>query len=156
MRIYGASSWRNLIQPGIVHVLRRIGHEVYDFRNPPNKSGFGWGQVNPNWKRTESGLASEGKVEPQVWREMLRHPIAERGYAADKSAIEWCDTILYVLPCGKSASWELGYATAKGKRSFVLALEPCEPELMFLASGILVSMDEVFEVFGEPKEDEAA
>lgn len=145
MRIYVASSWRNHIQPGIVHVLRRVGHEVYDFRNPPNNSGFGWEQVNPNY--TAYG------VTPVVWREMLQHPIAKAGYESDKAAIEWCDAILYVLPCGKSASWELGYATALRKKLYVLAFEPTEPELMFREATILVSMPEVFDTFGEPDEE---
>lgn len=148
MRIYVASSWRNLTQPGVVTVLRASGHEVYDFRNPPNKSGFGWEQVNPNWQGSGSRLSRV--VEPATWREMLRHPLAVAGYAVDLGAIKWCDAILYVLPCGKSASWELGYATALGKELYVLALEPCEPELMFREAQILVNMDELWGVFGEP------
>lgn len=43
MNIYVASSWRNLLQPGIVVALRRCGHDVYDFRNPaPGNKGFAW------------------------------------------------------------------------------------------------------------------
>ena len=44
--IYVASSWRNHVQPMIVEALRGDGHEVYDFRNPPDAAGFGWGQLN--------------------------------------------------------------------------------------------------------------
>lgn len=146
MRIYVASSWRNEHQPGVVSILRQWGHEVYDFRNPPGGAGFGWEQVNPDWKPTGD---LRGAVDPRAWREMLNHPIAKAGYASDKAAIEWCDAILYVLPCGKSASWELGYATALGKKPFVLALDLVEPELMFMEAAILVSMAELFEVFGE-------
>lgn len=29
MKIYVASSWRNLAQPGVVTMLRKTGHEVY-------------------------------------------------------------------------------------------------------------------------------
>lgn len=40
-KIYVASSWRNEYQPMIIPVLLSMGHEVYDFRNPPNGSkGF--------------------------------------------------------------------------------------------------------------------
>jgi hypothetical protein len=46
MKLYVASSWRNPLQPTIVHALRRSGHEVYDFRNPKEgDTGFGWQQV---------------------------------------------------------------------------------------------------------------
>ena len=34
-RIYVASSWRNAYYPEVVKRLREYGHEVYDFRNPP-------------------------------------------------------------------------------------------------------------------------
>lgn len=33
-RVYVASSWKNLLYPGIVHALTLMGHTVYDFRNP--------------------------------------------------------------------------------------------------------------------------
>lgn len=150
MRIYVASSWRNYSQPGIVHILRRIGHEVYDFRNPPNNSGFGWEQVNPNLKHH---MDSAGRVSPSIWRVMLANHIAKAGYESNKGAIEWCDTIVYLLPCGRSASWEMGYATALRKKLYVVAFEPTEPELMFREAKILISMPEVFDAFGEPKEE---
>jgi hypothetical protein len=44
-RIYLASSWRNPHQPMLVDLLRKDGHEVYDFRNPPNLNGFAWPQI---------------------------------------------------------------------------------------------------------------
>jgi hypothetical protein len=34
VRIYVASSWKNNIQPEVVHELRKLGHDVYDFKNP--------------------------------------------------------------------------------------------------------------------------
>ena len=51
MRIYVASSWRNLIQPDVVVMLRNLGHNVYDFKNPgPGNSGFQWAQIDEGWK----------------------------------------------------------------------------------------------------------
>ena len=35
MYLYIASSWRNTYYPEVVTALRKAGHEVYDFRNPP-------------------------------------------------------------------------------------------------------------------------
>jgi len=34
MKFYVASNWRNQYQPRVVELLRLMGHEVYDFRNP--------------------------------------------------------------------------------------------------------------------------
>lgn len=54
MKIYVASSWRNLLQPSIVVILREHGHDVYDFRHPiindPNSSGFNWREIDKNWQ----------------------------------------------------------------------------------------------------------
>ncbi len=38
MRIYVASSWRNIYQREVVRLLRAAGHEVYDFKG----RGNGW------------------------------------------------------------------------------------------------------------------
>ena len=124
-------------------MLRKCGHEVYDFRNPPKKSGFGWEQVMPNYVRS-------GTVEPEEYRAALQHPIAKEGYASDIGALRWCDAVVYVLPCGRSASWEFGYAMGQGKRGFVVMLDRDEPDLMFSEATLITRMDQLFEVFGEP------
>lgn len=143
MKIYVASSWRNVLQPGIVHALRRSGHEVYDFRNPaPGNKGFAWSEIDPNWQQWT----------PVQYREALQHPIAERGYGHDIGALRWCDACVLVLPSGRSASWELGYAMGQDKRGYVVQLDGFEPELMYREAMLITSMDELFDAFGEPKE----
>jgi hypothetical protein len=95
MKVYVASSWRNLLQPAIVTVLRRCGHEVYDFRNPaPGNVGFSWREVSPGWENWT----------PQEYREGLKHPIAQAGFALDMNALRACEACVLVLPSGRSAS----------------------------------------------------
>lgn len=124
-RIYVASSWRNALQPSVVEALRAAGHEVYDFRNPaPGNHGFSWSEIDPEWKDWD----------PETFNRLLSsHPVAASGFASDKGGLEWCDTCILVLPCGRSAHLELGYAAGQGKDTFVL-LHPdkFEPELMYL------------------------
>ena len=141
MNIYVASSWRNLLQPAVVSILRKAGHEVYDFKNPkPGNSGFGWSQIDENWQSWT----------PQQYREALKHPIAKAGYELDISALMNCDVCVLVLPSGRSASWEFGWAIGAGKQGAIVMLEPCEPELMYLESPILTSMDELMDWAGIP------
>jgi hypothetical protein len=143
MKIYVASSWRNLLQPGIVLALRRCGHDVYDFRHPaPGRGGFSWADIDPAWQTWE----------PEKYREALQHPIAVEGYAYDIAALRACDACVFVLPCGRSASWEFGYAMGQGKKGYVVQIEPQEPELMFREATIITSMNELFDAFGEPRE----
>ena len=142
MRIYVASSWRNLLQPGIVLALRRCGHEVYDFRAPaPGVGGFAWSDIDPAWQTWT----------PEQYRAALQHPIAARGYAYDIDALRACEACVLVLPCGRSANWEFGYAMGQGKAGHVVQFDPAEPELMYREANIITNMDGIFDAFGEPR-----
>lgn len=121
-RIYVASSWRNGYQPGVVMALRRAGHDVYDFQHPqPGDDGFSWSQIDPAWEHWSL----------EQYRKALEHPLARSGFAHDCGALDQSEVCVLVLPCGRSAHLELGYAIGRGKRAFVLALESSEPELMY-------------------------
>lgn len=135
MRIYVASSWRNKHQQGVVSALRDLGHDVYDFRNPaPGDHGFAWSSIDQEW------LAWS----PEAFRSALDHPIARAGFRLDMDALNWCDACLCVLPCGRSAHLELGWACGAGKRTAILIPEPQEPELMYRMLGaVCVNMDDV-------------
>lgn len=136
-KIYLASSWRNEWQPAMVAALRAEGHEVYDFRNPaPGNTGFAWSAIARDWLDWT----------PEKFAPLLKsHPVARGGYGLDKAALDWCDTCVLLLPCGRSAHLELGYAIGQGKDSFIfLRAEKFEPELMYLLARDLVStMDEL-------------
>lgn len=138
--VYVASSWRNMLQVGIVAALRASKVDCYDFRNPaPGDDGFSWKEIDGGWQSWD----------PPAWRQALNHPIAKAGYANDFNAMERADCCVLVLPCGRSAHLEAGYMAGRGKPVFTLALEPVEPELMTLLLGpptnICTTMFELFE-----------
>jgi len=62
---------------------------------------------------------------------MVNHPRAIEGFEADFAAMNKADTFVLVLPCGKSAHLELGWAIGAGKRTAILLEDPVEPELMY-------------------------
>lgn len=137
-KIYLASSWRNADQPGVLSCLRDAGHEVYDFRNPPDgiPDGFRWTEVDPNWQAWSA----------EEYRNGLTHPTAVRGFNSDFTGMKWADVGVLLLPCGRSAHLELGWMAGAGKRTIVLTRDGEEPELMaLLASQICVSLDEVIQ-----------
>lgn len=138
-RIYVASSWRNLFQPDVVERLRAAGHECYDFRNPPTGvKGFAWSEIDPDWQSWSAAR----------YRELLlTHPIASRGFVTDLRGMQWADTCVLVLPCGRSAHLEAGWFAGQGKRCLILTRDGEEPELMaLLATDICVSIEEVLAV----------
>ena len=142
-RIYVASSWRNAYYPEVVRVLREAGHEVYDFRNPPHGgNGFRWTDIDknaPNWNFDQ-------------YTEGLHHPKAERQFQADLEALEWADTCVLVLPCGRSAHTEAGWMKGAGKKTIVYIPEMEEPELMYkLFDAVVDSIERILMELATPE-----
>lgn len=135
--IYVASSWRNEYYSEVVLKLRKAGFRVYDFRNPPSGDpGFKWSSVSEDFMDWS----------PEKYREMLKHPKAERQFYNDIKAMEACDACVLVLPCGRSAHTEAGWFAGKGKKVLAYIPEKQEPELMYkLFSGICCSIEELIE-----------
>jgi len=128
MKVYVATSWRNPIQPEVVKALQDQGHDVYDFRNPaPGDNGFHWSEIDPNWKSWT----------PEQFAEALDHPIAQAGFLTDMMALEKADACVLVMPCGRSAHLEMGYAIGTGKLTIILSSDG-EPELMYKMAGHFV------------------
>jgi hypothetical protein len=129
-KIYVASSWRNPYQPDVVEFLRQLGHEVYDFRNPPSGTGFLWSKIDPNWQNWSIA----------EYKEAINHPVAQAGFKSDFDAMKWADMCVLVLPAGRSAHTEAGWMKGAGKRVYVCQFDRQEPELMYkIYDGILAS-----------------
>lgn len=138
MKIYVASSWRNEKQPRVVERLREVGHEVYDFRHPePGNDGFHWSEIDTYWE----------KWTPRAFRAALPHKLADCGFRDDFQAMKWADAFVLVLPCGRSAHLELGWAVGVGKKTIILLdSEDFEPELMYkMVDHLCVDLGEVIE-----------
>ena len=134
-KIYVASSWRNQYYPEVITRLRAAGHEVYDFRNPPHGgSGFHWTDVDKNASNWTFDEYAKG----------LSHPLAEKQFAADLVALQWADTCVLVLPCGRSAHTEAGWMAGVGKKVITYIPEMAEPELMYkLFNRVVGTLDDL-------------
>lgn len=131
MQIYVASSWRNEEQPAIVDMLRSFGHLVYDFRNPGRRTGFSWTQLHHGRPTT-----------PRELLESYRDPIAQAGFESDIEALRAADACVLVMPCGRSAHLEFGFAIGAGKLSVAYlpeAMDPFEPELLWMAADAIAT-----------------
>jgi nucleoside 2-deoxyribosyltransferase len=137
MKIYVASSWRNEHQPAVVQALRDAGHDVYDFKNPePGNNGFHWSEIDPDWQSWTT----------VAFRGALEHTVAKAGFERDMTALEGCDICVLVLPCGRSAHLELGFAAGAGKPTLIYITEPQEPELMYkMVDCICTTMEELLQ-----------
>lgn len=131
--VYVASSWRNPIQIVVCAALRSAGIAHYDFRNPEGGTGFSWKEVDPKSTSGRKGWDVKGSdwVPLKRYLQMVDHPRALEGYSADFDAMKRADTFVMVLPCGKSAHLELGWAVGAGKDTAILMEDPVEPELTY-------------------------
>jgi hypothetical protein len=143
MKIYVASSWRNPYQPKVVEELRKLGHEVYDFRNPrQNDRGFHWSEIDPLWEYWT----------PEEYVNGLNHPIAESGFKSDFDAMKWADCCIMVLPCGRSANTEAGWMKGAGKQVHVFMPITQEPELMYKIYDSVITSFEQLSAISQLKE----
>lgn len=142
--IYVASSWRNPLYEGVLAVLHAAQLTYYDFTHPvAGNAGFHWHEIDPGWQQWS----------PEQYREALSHPLAKSGFTFDMDALKACDTLLLVLPCGRSAHLELGYAIGAGKKTIIYYPSDMqmEPELMYKAADHLcLSMGEVLAALDVP------
>jgi hypothetical protein len=132
--VYVASSWKNeMMVKATVYAIRAAGFECYDFTD---EAGFGWQEVDPEW---EHGTAN-CEIPLDRYLKMIGHERAQEGFKRDMEALDRATHLVLVLPCGKSAHLEMGYAIGAGKRVAILSPgdAPLQPELMYLAAGTIV------------------
>jgi hypothetical protein len=118
-RVYVASSWRSTMFDATVNILEAAGVPHYNFKKPSSDlSGFSWSEVMEGFdiNKQEAVVAD--------YLEALGTARATEAFEAD-----------FVLPCGKSAHLELGWAVGAGKRTAILLdtgkYGTVQPELMY-------------------------
>ncbi len=135
MKIYVASSWRNIHHQAMVECLRAENFEVYDFKNPAvGDHGFAW---------VETGIHGD----PTYLNDLacaLQSARAQAGFANDFGVMQWADACVLVLPCGRSAHLEAGWFMGQGKPVIIFGVDRIEPELMYLLGGTDIGMYENF------------
>jgi hypothetical protein len=103
-------------------------------KRPDGGAGRGF-----HWE--DAGLWHSNPVDGDLWAPdladaddyvaALSHPAAIQGFERDLGAMSAADTFVLVLPCGRSAHLELGWAVGAKKSTAVLLDDPCTPELMY-------------------------
>jgi hypothetical protein len=138
MKIYVASSWRNDYQQEVVRRLRELHHEVYDFRG----AGSGWGEESDvpggfSWRSIDPDFQY---WTPEAYCQALLSPLAEAGFKRDMDALKRCDACIMVMPCGPSASMEMGWAVGAGKQVAVYMPAIREPDLMVKMADMVTTL----------------
>ena len=139
MKIYVASSsWESRKgYLGIVDLLKMAGHEVYAYRE--QAAAFDWDQVDYAWRGWTMTR----------FRSMLKHPKVVAAFSHNFDALQWCDALVLLLPCGNDAHLEAGYIAGLGKPVIALLAGEYKCGLMYsLLDTLCVDEDELLARLG--------
>jgi len=139
-RIYLASSWRNKYHTEVYSSLINAGALVYNFKSSlahedggPVPTAFSWAEIDANWQNWSQS---------QYISKLTHSPRAQQGFMGDFRGMEWADTCVLLMPCGRSAHIEAGYMKGRGKRLVIYyhkeEAEGFEPDLMYLLADHIV------------------
>lgn len=133
--IYVIGSLKNPEIPRVAAALRDAGHKVFD----------DWYAAGPEaddyWQAYE-------KERGNTYPEAIAGYHAEAVFEFDLKHLHRADTVVLVLPAGKSGHLELGWALGRGKNGYILFTE--EPErfdVMYrFADGVFTDLKELLSV----------
>ena len=130
--MYLIGSLRNEKVPEIANILRAEGHEVFD-------QWYGAGpEADDCWQKY-------CKNKGMNFREALADHGAQHVYHFDRTFLTRSDTVVLVLPAGKSGHLELGWALGQGKRGYILLDgEPERYDVMYnFADGVFTNIGDL-------------
>ena len=111
MKIYIASSWKN--QKEVLALTKRLeceGFEVDAFcRTTDKRYSFHWSELVDS----ELDLLKYDAIT------FIKDPMAQRAFKEDKKWLDWSDTVIMLMPCGRSSHLEGGYAKGKDKLLYI-------------------------------------
>ena len=82
---------------------------------------------------------------PKQFIDALDHPLAEADFKSDMDGLTNAEALVLVMPCGRSAHLEMGYAAGAGMPNIIL-MSDGEPELMYwMATRFAIDLDGVVE-----------
>jgi hypothetical protein len=116
--IYIIGSLRNPQIPVIGNKLRELGQEVFD-----DWHGAGH-EADDKWKEYE-------QLRGRSYREALQGYAAKHVFAFDRTHLDRADSVLLVLPAGRSGHLEFGYSVGQGKKGYILLDDPDRWDVMY-------------------------
>lgn len=128
MHIYVAGSFNEKIRCcEIGSELRVAGHETYVFCDQEEET-----------YRLSQHVREIGLDRELTAKTAMEHPLIQKIAALNIVKLAWCELVLTVLPSGRSAHLEAGYAKGQGKKVLVIGdATPGEWDVMYhLCDGV--------------------
>lgn len=131
-RIYIASSWKNVVNASnLAFELRQAGHLVDCFCDLTSDRPI-YNLEYCKYYLTTDGVAIGNAIT------FLTLPETRTAFEEDLKWLDWCNVVVMLVPCGKSAHLEAGYAKGQGKQLYIYGDFPSnEYEVMYhFANGL--------------------
>lgn len=115
MKIYLASSWKN--KDAVLKMqtmLHDHGHKVDAFCDESTRHVFSYSELFAVTDREGIDITEQNALT------MVDHWRVLDAFMEDKQWIDWADVVILLLPCGKSAHLEAGYAAGRGKKLVIV------------------------------------
>jgi len=127
-KVYIASSWKNAENVRLIaDLLRKNNVQVDDFTDD-SRGRYVFSYLD---------LPEHDKINGI---DFLTLDQAKRAFIEDKKMIDWADAVLLLLPCGRSAHLEAGYAVGMGKHLIILGeFPPGEFDVMYGFASLVTS-----------------
>ena len=148
MKIYLASSWKNEKLVFIVaEFFRYRGHEVDAFVDTSTgRYSFHWTEMLSSSDKSKSELNAITFLDDKR---------SQKAFREDKKWLDWCDVCILILPSGRSAHLEAGYAKGQGKVLVIyshMEFPPGEFDVMYGFADLLsIDLEEIEEFFNKEK-----
>jgi len=140
VKIYISSSWKNRkTVRALASQLKDAGHSVFDFTDQKNRIA----KICPPEKFPE-----QFNPEKHSYREYLDRPEWRSVVNENQYAVECCDLVVLLLPCGIDATADWAYGVGCGKRSIIVG-SPVAGErspVHLWADHMVDTIDEVFDL----------
>jgi len=111
MKIYLASSWKN--QKAVLTLAERLESERFEVdafcRATDKRYSFHWSELVDD----EAELLTYDAID------FLKDHRVQRAFREDKSWLDWADTVIMIMPCGRSSHMEAGYVKGQGKLLYI-------------------------------------
>lgn len=115
-RIYIASSWKNAFACKVV--VDFLASKGFKYIDCFCYDKFDKGRFVFDMSKLPGGCAKDNAAQA------LERPEFKEAFREDKYWLDWANTVLLVLPAGRSAHLEAGYAKGRGKRLFIMGEFP--------------------------------
>ena len=135
-KVYVVGSLENPKVFEVAEALRNKGFDVFD----------DWLAAAPDGDRLWQAYC---RKRGYSYKQALHSPFVQTAYQFDFTHLKEADIVVLVMPCGRSAHLELGWALGHGKEGYILFPdgEPDRYDLMAnLATDVCFSVEELLEV----------